>query len=57
MPSPIAVPKDVVSPWSALSNWLMLVVGGTRMTALLAKATRPMRGPPASDLMKSLAAF
>ena len=56
MPSPIAVPNEVLSPPSALSSCCVSVVGGTRTKAVSEKTTRPMRGPPAWDLMKALAA-
>src|SRR5579859_6943808 len=55
IPSPIAVPNEVVSPPSAVSSCCVSVVGGTRTTAVAEKATRPMRGPPDCDLMKALA--
>jgi len=35
---------------------LRVRAGGTRTTAVLAKATRPMRGPPVWDLTKALVA-
>ena len=57
-PAPIAVPSEVVRPPSALSS--CVGVGrwaGRGRPAVPAKATRPMRGPPAWDLMKALAAF
>ena len=57
MPWPIAVPRAVDRPVRACSSAPESAVGGTRTPAVPANATRPMRGPPASDLMKALAAF
>src|SRR6185437_1745169 len=54
---PIAVPREVVRPSSARSSVCVSCVGGTRRPAVPAKATRPMRGPPAWELMKSLVSF
>src|SRR5215468_1457290 len=54
---PIAVPREVVRPSSACSSACVSWVGGTRRPAVPAKVTRPMRGPPAWELMKSLVAF
>src|SRR5947208_530542 len=56
MPSPVAVPNEVVRPPSALISCLVSEVGGTRTTAVPAKATRPIRGPPVWDLTKALVA-
>ena len=57
MPWPIAVPCEVDKVVRARSSLAVSVVGGTRTPAVPANATRPMRGPPASDLTKALAAF
>jgi len=56
MPSPMAVPNEVVRPPTALSSCFVSALGGTRTTAVLEKATRPMRGPPVWDLTKALVA-
>src|SRR5215470_10105254 len=54
---PIAVPREVVRPSRACSSACVSCVGGTRRPAVPAKVTRPMRGPPAWELMKSRVAF
>ena len=56
MPWPMAVPNEVVRPLIALSSCFESVLGGERTVAVAAKATRPMRGPPVSDLTKALVA-
>src|SRR5215831_8024262 len=57
MPWPIAVPREVLRPATACSSVCVSCVGGTSRPAVPANATRPMRGPPAWEVMKSLVAF